>query len=99
MIKQILSGGNIFIDETPIKMQYKEKCKQTYMWVIVGGQGADPPYRIYDFRESCSHCHVKDILSGYRQVLHSDKYGGYKQLAQSKQFIWCPCWSVPQQAA
>ena len=93
MIKQILSGGNIFIDETPIKMQDKAKCKQTYMWVIVGGKGSDPPYRIYDFRETRSHCHVKDMLSGYRQVLHSDKYGGYEQLAQSKQFIWCPYWS------
>lgn len=43
--KQILQSKNIFIDETPIPMQASKKLKQAYMWVIVGGQGSDPPYR------------------------------------------------------
>ena len=43
--KQILQSKNIFIDETPIALQAPKKVKQAYMWVIVGGQGSDPPYR------------------------------------------------------
>ena len=33
------------------------------------------------------------MLKGYTGVLHSDKYGAYETLAQSKQIIWCPCWA------
>ena len=93
MQKHVLKSENIYIDEIPVKLQEKEKCKLAYMWVVVGGSAADPPYRIYDFRESRSHDHVQDILKGYHGVLHSDKYGAYERLAEKKQIIWCPCWS------
>jgi len=33
MMKRVLSSKNIFIDETPVKLWEKEKCKQAYMWV------------------------------------------------------------------
>ncbi len=93
MVKRVLGSENIFIDESPVKLWEKIKCKTGYMWVVVGGNAADPPYRIYDFRESRSHDNVWDILEGYRGILHSDKYGAYQRLAESKQITWCPCWS------
>jgi len=90
---QILESENVFIDETPVKIQEKVKCKTGFMWVIVGGQGVDPPYRIYDFRENRCHDNVVDILQGYRGNLHSDKYAAYEKLSQQKSINWCPCYS------
>jgi transposase len=93
MVKQVLKSENIFIDETPVKLQEKVKCKQAYMWVVVGGNASDPPYRVYDFRENRCHDHAIDILKGYQKVLHSDKYGAYQKLAEQKIITWCPCYA------
>jgi transposase len=93
MIKQILQSKSLYIDESPVKLQDIEKCKTAYMWVVVGGQGADPPYRIYNFRENRCHDHALEILSDYHDIVHSDKYGAYERLAQQKKIIWCPCFA------
>ncbi len=92
MLELILKGGNVFIDESPVKLQAKEKCKTGYMWVIVGGNESNPAYRVYDFRTNRCHDHVLDILEGYRGGLHSDKYDAYLKLAQEKVITWFPCW-------
>ena len=93
MVAKILGSLNIFIDETPVKLQAKERCDTAYMWVVVGGNASNPPYRVYDFRPDRCHHHVLDILKGYRGVLHSDKYGAYQALAEQKIVTWCPCYS------
>ena len=93
MIKRILEGKNIFIDESPVKLQEKDKCKTAYMWVIVGGNDSNPAYRVYDFRDNRCHDNVLDILKEYRGSLHSDKYAAYQKLAEKKVIIWHPCWS------
>jgi len=93
MLKHTLSSNNIFIDESPVKLLEKVKCRQGYMWVVVGGNEANPPYRIYDFREDRCHNNVLDILKGYQGTVHSDKYGAYQRLAEQKVITWCPCWS------
>ena len=95
MASKILASGNIFVDETPVKMLApgKGKTQTAYMWVLSGGLSKDPPYRIYDFYENRKHSNVINILKGYGGVLHSDKYGGYEVLANKKLFTWCPCWS------
>ena len=92
MLAKILASDNIFIDESPVKI-LEEESRLGYMWTIVGGEGPNPPYRIYDFREDRRHDNVLQMLKGYTGVLHSDKYGAYETLAQSKQIIWCPCWA------
>jgi transposase len=94
MVQQILKSGNVFIDETPIKMLApgNGQTKQAYMWVMVGGTCADPPYRVYEFYENRKHSNAEKLLQGYTEVLHSDKYGAYESLANAKQFIWTPCW-------
>jgi len=95
MLEQILQSNNLFYDETPIDMLSpgKGKTHQAYMWVLVGGKAADPPYRIYDFCTNRCHYNAAELLKGYHGVLHSDKYGAYESLANKKQLIWCPCWS------
>lgn len=49
--------------------------------------------RIYDFRKDRCYDNVWDILEGYRGIVHSDKYGAYQRLAESKVITWSPCWS------
>jgi transposase len=95
MTRHILQSGNVFIDESPIDMldPGKGKVHQSYMWVLVGGQAADPPYRIYNFRTDRCHHNVFELLKGYSGVLHSDKYGAYETMANTKQFVWSPCWA------
>jgi transposase len=93
MLKRVLDSKNIYIDETPVKLWEVEKCKQAYMWVVVGGCEADPPYRIYEFKEDRCHDNVLEILRGYHGGLHSDKYGAYQKLAEKKIIKWFPCYS------
>ena len=95
MTLQILKSGNVFYDETPIKMLEpgKGKTRQAYMWVLVGGQSSNPSYRIYDFQVNRCHHHAAKMLKDYHGVLHSDKYGAYETLANQKELIWCPCWA------
>ncbi|NBX70045.1 MAG: IS66 family transposase [Proteobacteria bacterium] len=95
MTTRILESGNIFYDETPLKMLSpgRGKTKQTYMWVLAGGLSSNPNYRIYDFCTNRCHENAAKMLKDYRGVLHSDKYGAYENLANKKQLIWCPCWS------
>ncbi len=93
MVGKVLASENIFIDESPVKLQAKDKCATGYMWVVVGGDSTSPPYRIYDFRTNRCHDNVIEILQGYRGVLHSDKYAAYQRLAEKKVITWCPCWS------
>src|SRR5690606_12785171 len=76
--KQILQSQTLFIDETPIPMQAIGKVRQAYMWVMVGGKGADPPYRAYHFRLTRKHEHAEKLLKDYAGVVHSDKYGAYE---------------------
>lgn len=93
MLKRVLASKNIFIDESPVKLWEIEKCKQAYMWVVVGGHEANPAYRIYEFKQDRCHHNVLDILKDYRGGLHSDKYAAYQVLAEKKIITWFPCFS------
>lgn len=95
MNQRVLDSKNLFIDETHIKMLEKGKgeAHTATMWVMVGGCSKDPPYRVYHFRKNRRHCHAEHLLEGYLGMMHSDKYGAYKQLSQKKGILWCPCWA------
>lgn len=93
MKKLILGGEQIYIDETPVDLLDSPKVKQGYMWVMVGGDGADPLYRIYEFKQDCKHENVDTILAGYRGIIHSDKYGAYEKYIQKNDNVWMPCWA------
>ena len=89
MYQKMRQGDVLFIDESPPKMQDKQKTKTVYMWVLANGNG----YQLYDFKENRCHENAFEILKNFSGVAHSDKYGAYETLAQKKEIIWSPCWS------
>lgn len=90
---KILSGDRLHIDETPVDIFDSPKMSKGYMWVLVGGVGADPPYRLYDFKEDRKHEHAGEILGTYSGIIHSDKYGAYEGYVRKNGNTWCPCWA------
>lgn len=97
MRRKIFESGNVFVDEVPVPQQVKGKgkLKKSYMWVVSGGLSSNPGYRIYHFYEGRQYACAEDLLSGYKGVLHSDKYGAYEKIANSDEWeiTWCPCWA------
>ncbi len=93
MKERILRSDRIHIDESPIDLFDSPKVRQGYMWVIVGGDGADPPYRFYDFYENRKHEHVQNILGSYSRIIHSDKYAAYEMYVRKNGNVWIPCYS------
>jgi len=83
----------IIIDESPVDIFDSPKVQQGYMWVLVGGVGADPPYRYYEFYEDRKHSHAGEILGSYAGIIHSDKYGAYETYIRKNGNIWCPCFA------
>lgn len=94
--ERVLKSKNMYIDEVPVDMLSpgKGKVHQSYMWVIVGGQNANPTDRIYNFRTDRTHKNASELLKDIPDsVVHSDKYGAHEALANKKLFTWCPCWA------
>lgn len=93
MKNKIFESGNVFVDETPIKLldPGRGKTKESYVWVLVGGKVKDPPYRIYQFFENRKYCNAEALLKDFKGTFHSDKYGAYEKMSTKKQYTWCPC--------
>lgn len=94
MLRWIKESGVVYVDESPVKLQVKGKGKlqQGYMWVLVGGGGGDPPYRVYKFCENRNHKHAYNLLEDYSGFMHSDKYAAYENLSKRAEILWQPCW-------
>lgn len=93
MKEKILQSDRLHIDESPVDIFDSPKVTQGYMWVLVGGVGADPPYRLYDFYENRKHAHAEEILCSYSGIVHSDKYGAYEAYIRKNGNVWAPCWA------
>ena len=93
MKEKILESDRLHIDESPVAIFDSPKVTQGYMWVLVGGVGVDPPYRLYDFYEDRKHSHAEEILGSYSGIIHSDKYGAYETYIRKNGNVWCPCWA------
>jgi hypothetical protein len=95
MLRQIKDSGNVYIDETPLKLQVKGKGKlqKAYMWTLVGGKKADPPNRVYWFAENRKQDNAFDLLKGFKGVFHSDKYEAYVNLSKKPELTWQVCWA------
>jgi len=89
----ILKSERLHIDESPVDIFDSPQITQGYMWVLVGGEGADPPYRLYDFYENRKHINAEKVLGSYSGIIHSDKYGAYEMYVRKNGNVWCPCWS------
>ena len=93
MKKRILESDRIHIDESPVDIFDSPKVTQGYMWVLVGGNSADPPYRYYEFYESRKHSHLEELIGSYKGIIHSDKYGAYETYIRKNGNVWCPCFA------
>jgi len=94
--KRLLESGYIHMDESPVKMLLKGngKAHTGYMWVMVGGKGEIPPYRVYEFRLNRKHEHAFELLEGFAGKLHADKYSAYVKIAEMVDRItFCSCWA------
>ena len=101
LLKQtIIESKNVFMDETTVKMQQPEICKQAYFWLLSGAdknhrqQLADPPLVYYEFHDNRRHENVINLLGeNYQGNIHSDAYQAYENFAQKKGVIWQACWA------
>ena len=93
MKKRILQSERLHIDESPVDIFDSPKVSQGYMWVLVGGEGSDPPYRLYTFYENRKHEHAEKLLGSYAGIIHSDKYGAYETYIRKNRNVWAPCWA------
>lgn len=93
MKDKILQGDRLHIDESPVDLFDSPKMATGYMWVLVGGVGADPPYRFYQFYPDRRHTHAEEILGSYKGIIHSDKYGAYESYIRGHGNVWAPCWA------
>ena len=93
MKERILKSDRLHIDETPVDLFDSPKLSSGYMWVLVGGDGADPPYRFYSFYKDRKHEHATELLGTYSGIIHSDKYGAYETFIKNNGNVWSPCWA------
>ena len=93
MKERILKSDRLHVDETPVDLFDSPKLSSGYMWVLVGGEGADPSYRFYSFYRDRKHEHAAELLEAYSGIIHSDKYGAYETFVKKNGNVWCPCWS------
>jgi transposase len=95
MLKRVKDSGVVFVDESPVRLQVKGKgrLQQGYMWVLAGGGGSDPPYRVYRYCENRNHSHAYQLLEDFSGIMHTDKYGAYEQLSKRVEILWQPCWA------
>ncbi|GHC14235.1 IS66 family transposase [Cerasicoccus arenae] len=82
MRSDLLSGGYIQADETPVRYcdpdQKKGKTEQGWLWAI-SRPGGDV---VFDWRLSRRHGELTSLLDGYRGLLQSDAYGAYEDYAR-----------------
>ncbi|MDX9980243.1 MAG: transposase, partial [Lentisphaeria bacterium] len=75
-----LGQGCIFTDDTPVRLQDKDKCREARVWTYVGGLPNAPPYHIYQFSEDRSHRHPLEFLKDFAGTIHADAFGAYEKL-------------------
>lgn len=90
---EIFQRRILFTDDTPVKLQVKDKgkCKTGRMWVYVGG-GIGPPYRVFEFTIDRCKDRPKKFLTDYQGFIHADAYKGYDNLFVQDGVFECACW-------
>jgi transposase len=83
MRKELLGGGYIQADETPVNFLDPElkmgKALQGYLWVIGKPRGNV----VFDWRLSRRHDEATTLLEGFEGVLQSDGYGAYESFVEN----------------
>ena len=96
----ILDSKNVFLDETEVKLQAKDKCKKSYFWQMSGAdpkfrdQIPDPPLVYFEFHDNRRHENVANLIGeNYQGNFHSDAYKAYEQFAKKDGVNWQVCWA------
>ena len=82
--RHVRTGHAIFADDTPIKMQAKQKCTTARIWTYVRDErpwaSDDPPAAWYRFSADREGRHPTDHLGQYKGWIHADGYAGFNTL-------------------
>ena len=94
MHRGLLAGEYLQADETPVRCNDPDEKRggttQGYLWVI-SRPGADV---VFDWRLSRRHGELTSLLDGFKGVLQSDAYAGYRSYVRSHDGVaWVGCWA------
>ncbi len=95
MYSLALAQGFLFTDDTPIKVQWKGKCREGRIWVYIGAGANAPPYHIYRFTMDRGHRHPIEHLKDFKGIFHADAFQAYEKLhaASDNDISWAACWA------
>jgi transposase len=81
--QEILNGGNLHIDETPVLVGkasgHGKHYKQSYLWPISSGEEVS-----FTYAAGRGKVELKKILPGFQGTLHSDGYAAYKSFCSTQ---------------
>lgn len=94
MLKRLLSGSYLQVDETPVRCNDPDEKRggttEGWLWVI-SRPGEDV---VFDWRLSRRHGELTSLLNGYKGVLQADAYGAYPSFAKEHPEVsWVGCWA------
>ena len=96
MRRELLTGGYIQADETPVPVQMHDgrgKNHQAYLWQY--GRPAGPV--VFDFRLGRGRDGPKQFLGLFEAILQTDGYAAYEQVGGPK-LVHAGCWSHARRA-
>ena len=93
LVAEILSGGYVHSDDTPVKMQEpgSGKTREARFWGAVAGSG--PPLTAYEFTCSREGKWPAKFFENFKGFLHADDYAGYDRLFSRGDVIHVACWA------
>lgn len=93
MIERVKTSKVIQTDDTPVKVQDRErdKTRTGRMWVYLGD--ASNPYVVYDFTPDRKRDGPRDFLKNFKGYLQADAYGGYDGIYASGKVKEVACWA------
>jgi transposase len=94
MLKRLLAGGYLQVDETPVRCNDPDEkrggTREGWLWVI-SRPGEDV---VFDWRLSRRHGELTSLIDGFKGVLQSDMYGAYEAYARDHPEVsWVGCWA------
>lgn len=94
MKSNLLNGGYLQVDETPIKYHDPDKSKgktqQGWLWVISRPKSDV----VFEWKLSRKHEELHTMLDGYQGILQSDGYEAYSSFEKANAKVtWVGCWA------
>lgn len=92
MLKDILAGPMIGVDETPLQVLKGPRKSKSYMWIFRGGP-PDKPIIQFQYHPTRSGDVAASFLNGYKGIVQTDGYKGYDFLDKITGVIHVACWT------